>query len=135
MLDQLNRKCIKRSETYGEKYEYLLYFALLGLALAFPFLRAAEIVLEGGQFQWRYILHAWGEILPFVVLLPQPRLRLRQGTKPPCALWSRKAPFSPPNWGEVRQFGPAKVSFPRQVGAAEALWPRKVPFSPPSWCC
>ncbi len=51
------------------KYEYLLYIALLGIALLFPFLRVGDMSLEGDTFQWQFILQAWIELLPFAVLL------------------------------------------------------------------
>ena len=58
-----------REETAGSKYEYFLYLALLGIALAFPFLRIREMAVEGESLQWRFIFERWLDILPFVVLL------------------------------------------------------------------
>lgn len=58
-----------REETAGSKYEYFLYLALLGIALAFPFLRISEMAVEGESLQWRFIFERWLDILPFVVLL------------------------------------------------------------------
>ena len=37
-----------RGETNGNKYENFLYLALLGIALALPFLRVSEMAMEGG---------------------------------------------------------------------------------------
>lgn len=58
-----------KSERQNYKYEYLLYLALFGIALLFPFLRVGNMTLEGESFQWRYIFEAWVDLLPFAVLL------------------------------------------------------------------
>ena len=58
-----------RGKSKDSKYEYLLYLALLGVALAMPLLRVGEMAGEGGSLQWRFILEGWLDILPFVVLL------------------------------------------------------------------
>ncbi len=58
-----------KSEKHNYKYEYLLYLALFGIALLFPFLRVGDMALEGESFQWRFIFEAWADLLPFAVLL------------------------------------------------------------------
>ncbi len=59
----------KGKESHNYIYEYLLYAALFGIALVFPFIRAWEMTLNGETFRWKYIFDAWLDLLPFLVLL------------------------------------------------------------------
>ena len=51
------------------RLELLLYALLLSVAFAYPVLQMVVKALEGNSFEWNPILHAWVELLPFIVLL------------------------------------------------------------------
>lgn len=65
----MNRERNNKSGSRNYRYEHLLYAVLWCIALAYPFFRVGETVLDGGSFRWESVLRSWADMLPFAVLL------------------------------------------------------------------